>query len=113
MLTSIIEATRAHYAALQHKPSPDRVALDYEVPGHTAGTIWVKAPTHTLRQSNLTRLRVRLTAMFPEAHTISVGFRDSLNGVGPPTVHNWKPEVLNAPKGLWKSNYGRFNGEGV
>lgn len=86
MSATIIKATRAHYAALQHKPSADRVALDYEVSGHTAGTIWVKAPTNALRKANLTKLRVRLTAMFPEAHTLSVGFRDSLNGVGPPTV---------------------------
>ncbi len=85
MLTSIIKATRAHYAALQHRPSPDRVALDYEVPGHTAGTVWVKAPTQALRRANLTRLLKRLHAMYPEYRNISAGFRDSLNGVGPPT----------------------------
>jgi len=102
MLTSIIKATRAHYAALQHKPSPDRVALDYEVPGHTAGTIWVKVNRKGGVQAERTKLLRRLADMFPESRNLA-------------TAHyrmQHSEEKL-APKGLWKSNYGRFNGEGV
>ena len=47
MLTGIIKATRAHYAALQHRPGDGRVGLNYNVETRdgeqlTAGTVWVK-----------------------------------------------------------------------
>lgn len=82
-MISIIEATRAHYAALQHKAGPDRTPLDYQVIGHngniiTAGTIHVKAGTNALRAANLTKLRNRLRAMYPfESKSILCKFRKS------------------------------------
>lgn len=103
MLTGIVKATRAHYAALQHKPALDREALDYEVTGDplhvpgastpvppnmlTAGTVWVKTriliftspPTYSTqnarRKREITRLMHRLHAMYPEAKGISCAFR--------------------------------------
>ena len=85
---SIIKATRAHYAALQHKPGPDRIAIDYEVtiggnvlPGCNSasedccGTVWVKASTNALRAANLTRLNNRLRDMYPEAKMIHCKYR--------------------------------------
>jgi len=87
MLTGIIKATRAHYAALQHRPSADRVPLDYSVTAHastcdsvmTAGTIWVKANAGSFnsnrRQAELTKLTNRLRAMYPEAHRIVCAYR--------------------------------------
>ena len=93
MLTGIIKATRAHYAALQHKPAPDRVAIDYyEVTGvdnsdtRIAGTVWVKVDVYSQRhpyasnlakategrrQGELTRLTNRLFAMYPEVRSIN------------------------------------------
>jgi hypothetical protein len=102
MLTSIVKATRAHYAALQHKPGPDRVALDYEVTGHPAGTIWVIAKTNAQRSANLTKLFNRLQVMFPEARNVECSYRrmpesETVTGPvvafspGPPKT--WKPEV--------------------
>jgi hypothetical protein len=77
MLTGIIKATRAHYAALQHKPSADRVALDYEVTGHTAGTVWVKIDPNNngQRKREMTRLSNRLQSMFPEARDVHCAYR--------------------------------------
>src|SRR5271166_6819861 len=79
MLTSIVKATRAHYAALQHRntPSDARVALDYEVPGFTAGTVWVVARTKAQWKANCTRLINRLSAMYPEAQSMSVRYRQT------------------------------------
>jgi hypothetical protein len=81
MLTGIIRATRRHYAALQHKPSADRVALDYEVTGHTAGTIWIinyaKTAQPWKRKAEITILMNRLRAMYPEARSFSVEYRDN------------------------------------
>jgi hypothetical protein len=80
MLTGIIKATRAHYAALQHKPSPDRVAIDYTV-AHpingniVCGTVWVIARTNAQRSANLTRLTNRLFAMYPEALCVNCEYR--------------------------------------
>lgn len=96
MIGGILKATRAHYAALQHKPGPDRIALDYEVTGAmpdigtangrlTAGTIWVKVLETTpggatgyvygRRQAELTKLQNRLRAMYPEASHIVCAYR--------------------------------------
>lgn len=72
MLTGIVKATRAHYAALQHRPSPDRIPLDYEVVGHTRGTVQVKAPNSARRRMEVTKLINRLRSMYPEAHIESV-----------------------------------------
>jgi len=95
MLTGIVKATRAHYAALQHRPSADRVALDYEVTAVTAdgdvkvcGTVYVKVPSAMVaarsvsmaawsrRQAELTRLTNRLRSMCPEATRIECAYRD-------------------------------------
>jgi hypothetical protein len=85
---NIIQATRAHYAALQHRPGPDRVAIDYEVtigsnvlPGcnsasdDCSGTVWVRASSNAMRAANLTRLSNRLGAMYPEAKMIHCTYR--------------------------------------
>lgn len=87
-MSSIIKATLAHYAALQHKPAPDRVAIDYEVtiggrilPGcnsasdDCSGTVWVKVSNNAMRAANLTRLNNRLRAMYPEALVIHCKYR--------------------------------------
>lgn len=108
MLTSIIKATRAHYAALQHKPSADRVALDYEVTGHTAGTIWVIARTNAQRSANLTKLSNRLQAMYPEAKHVECSYRRMpALCICTPVMNsflgkNWKPQVL--VQGEWAGN---------
>jgi hypothetical protein len=73
---SILKATRRHYAALQHRPGSGRIAIDYEVTGQTAGTIWVKAATNAQRKGELTRLLNRLRAMYPCAQKYSAEFRD-------------------------------------
>jgi hypothetical protein len=80
MLQSIVMATRAHYAALQHKPSPggDRIALDYEVTGHTAGTVWVKAHDAPSRKREMTKLLARLRTMFPEASKFNAVYRGTI-----------------------------------
>lgn len=79
MLTNIIKATRRHYAALQHRPAADRVAIDYEVTGHTAGTVWVKIDPNNngQRKREMTRLSNRLQSMFPEARNFSTEYRDA------------------------------------
>jgi hypothetical protein len=92
MLTGIVKATRTHYAALQHKPSPDRVALDYDVGGILCGTIWVKvdvysarhplssnlgSATNGRRKAEITKLVNRLRAMYPEATQITAEYRDA------------------------------------
>ncbi len=56
---NIIQATRAHYAALQHRPDPDRIAIDYEV----------------IIGGNITRLNNRLRDMYPEAKMIHCRYR--------------------------------------
>lgn len=94
MLTNVVKATRARYAALQHKPGPDRVAIDYEVSGHTAGTVWVKAATEPRRKSELTKLNNRLRSMFPEAAMIHCAYR----------TERFKVEVLADSSGVWAGN---------
>ena len=86
MLTSIIKATRAHYAALQHRPSPDRARLMYQVTGYrlsdvlTSGSVWVKVRNKAgyistgMRKREITRLLNRLQSMYPEAYEIGVDF---------------------------------------
>lgn len=82
MLKNVLLATRAHYAALQHKASLDRKELSYYVEGKlngitwklTSGSIWVKAGTDKLRKSNMTKLTNRLFTMFPEATFVEVSF---------------------------------------
>jgi hypothetical protein len=92
MLTGIVKATRAHYAALQHRPSPEREALDFEVSTDTsvllAGTIHVKTKVFgipynftTLKVSNarrkaeVTKLTNRLQSMYPESTHIHCAYR--------------------------------------
>lgn len=79
MLTSIVRATKTHYAALQHRPSPDRVPLYYTVFGTreiilTNGDIQVKADTNGKRKREITKLYNRLKCMYPEANYIDVSF---------------------------------------
>jgi hypothetical protein len=80
-MKSIVQATRAHYAALQHRPSPERVALDYEVIGHdgrtlNAGTVWVKAKNNAQRKANMTKLKNQMRDMYPfEIETFECKFR--------------------------------------
>lgn len=74
MYATILRATRAHAAALRHRPEPGRVALDYKLEdstGHvlTAGTLWVHAATESARRAHMTRTVNRLHAMWPEAFT--------------------------------------------
>lgn len=87
MLTGIVKATRAHYAALQHRPSADRVPLDYVVYARaetciaavTRGTVHVRAlyaGPNSARKREMTRLINRLRAMYPEATEISAEYRD-------------------------------------
>jgi hypothetical protein len=83
MLTNIIKATRTHYAALQHRSSPDRLPLHYTVEGQaetcisviTRGTIQVKADTNAKRSRELTKLTNRLQTMYPEASHIEASFK--------------------------------------
>jgi hypothetical protein len=80
---SIIKATRAHYAALQHRPSADRVPLYFSVQGYdhktlVAGSVWVKAPTEGRRKAEMTKLQNRLAAMY------SAGFVDAAA-----SIHVW------------------------
>lgn len=78
---NVIQATRRHYAMLQHKKAPDRIALDYEV---TAGDgsliqgarLWVKASTEAQRKATLTRTVNVLLAMFPEARSVHASYQD-------------------------------------
>jgi hypothetical protein len=74
MLHSVVAATRAHYAALQHKPSPagDRIALDYTVAGHGSGTVWVKAHDAASRKRESTKLLARLRRMYPECRESAI-----------------------------------------
>lgn len=80
-MSVIIKATRAHYAALQHRKEPDRIGLDYEVidkNGHTlnSGTVWVKCRNDSARRAEVTRLTNRLQRMYPfEWKTISCEYR--------------------------------------
>jgi hypothetical protein len=81
MLTSIVKATRAHYAALQHRPSHDRVRLNYRVTsmaGVVTGSIHVKASTRGRRRGEITRLMNRLHAMYPEARSIACAYEEAI-----------------------------------
>ncbi len=80
---SIVKAVRAHYAALQHKPSADRVPLYFSVQGYdkqtlVAGSIWVKVAlqdsvlspkshsrVEARRKAEMTKLENRLAVMYP------------------------------------------------
>ena len=87
MLTGIIRATRAHYAALQLRAAPDRIPLYYSVAIRprlnsadewvilTRGCIHVRALTESRRRAELTKLTRRLTAMFPEATDIDCSYQ--------------------------------------
>ena len=81
MLTGIVKATRAHYAALQHRPAPDRTPLYYAVDDGKAanGVIQVKAPTEARRKAEMTKLINRLQAMYPECKRFAASYvKDSL-----------------------------------
>lgn len=96
MLTSIVKATRAHFAALQHKAAPDRVALEYLVGDH-AGRIWVKAATPARKRMEVTKLANRLHAMYPEVPIKSIHCN-----YGVERQINWKPQVK--VDGQWAVN---------
>jgi hypothetical protein len=78
-MSAVVRATRTHYAMLQHRQSPDRVPLAYEVlgvGGHhiQSACLWVKAGTEGRRKAALTRVTNVLLAMFPEARTVTCEF---------------------------------------
>jgi hypothetical protein len=81
MLKNILTATRAHYAALQHRASPDRLPLHYNIGGVLSGTIQVKTFTKGGYQDNgkrkreMTKLLNRLQAMYPECSYFEVSFK--------------------------------------
>jgi hypothetical protein len=81
MLKNILLATRAHYAALQHRASPDRTPLHYTVGGVLSGTVQVKVSTRNgyidngKRKREMTKLINRLQAMYPETSDIEVSFK--------------------------------------
>lgn len=83
MYTSILKATRAHYAALKHRASPDRIPLHYTVETEsetgisilTRGTIYVKGDTKSKRKRELTKLLNRLQNLSPEASHIEVTYK--------------------------------------
>jgi hypothetical protein len=75
MLKNILTATRAHYAALQHRASPDRLPLHYNIGGVLSGTIQVKAPNNGRRKAEMTKLLNRLLIMYPETTDIEVSFK--------------------------------------
>lgn len=67
---NIVQATKKQYAALQHRASPDRTPLHFNVVGLTgkiltSGTIHVKAPTKARLKAEITKLSNRLSAMYP------------------------------------------------
>jgi hypothetical protein len=110
MLTGIVKATRAHYAALQHRLAPDRIAIDYEVSGVnesgwkvalSCGTIWVRAWNNVYhpgrRQAEMTKLVNRLRAMYPEAREIRAAYRKPII-VGPGAYAEAKKRALEARK---------------
>ena len=75
---SIVKATRANYAALQHRKAPDRIELravlvDSGGDAHH-WVYWVKATTNAQRVGALTRTHNRLRAMYPSARYISCSF---------------------------------------
>jgi hypothetical protein len=74
MLKNILTATRAHYAALQHRASPDRLPLHYNIGGVLSGTIQVKADTLAKQRRELSKLSKRLAIMYPESTEIEVSF---------------------------------------
>lgn len=64
-----IQATKRHYAMLQHRQSPDRIPLDYEVLRKDgsliqAARLWVKADSKGQRKAICTRVTNLLFAMF-------------------------------------------------
>lgn len=65
---SILKATRANYAALQHKPDGARVALDVCLETKADSLcwrFWVRVPTPAARQREITRAVNRVKAMYP------------------------------------------------
>jgi len=75
MLTSIVKATRRHYAALQHRPAPDRIGIYCTVGERPTYVLWVRAPTESQRRAALTRTLNLLRAMWPEVQEIEVRLR--------------------------------------
>jgi hypothetical protein len=82
MLTSIVKATRAHYAALQHRASSDRTPLYFYAVNEnaawrllTAGTLHVKIGRKGAGKRELTKLINRLQMMYPEATEIEASYK--------------------------------------
>ena len=71
----LITATRAHYAALQHRASKDRIALDFTVNKTWSGTIFVKASTNSRRKAEMTKLLNRLKILYPGVSNFSMEYR--------------------------------------
>lgn len=69
--SNVVNATRANYAALQHRPGPDRYRLDARMAlasGERLNWVfWIKLPDNgeRWRKAATTRARNRLLAMFP------------------------------------------------
>ena len=128
MYRSIVHATRAHYAALQHKPSPDRERLNYSVRNAdgaalTQGCVHVKTAGIGRRRAEVTKLTNRLHSMYPEAHTIACAYCDDAQsrlrnhvtgaierGEKQPIVEmrSFAPEVIADASGQWAGNALRF-----
>jgi len=71
-MQSVIKATRANYAALKHRPGPDRYRMDAYLrlaSGERLDwTFWVKLPENRdrWRAAAMTRAMNRLFAMYPD-----------------------------------------------
>ena len=76
MLTSIVKATREHYAALQHRPGNGHVKVIYQVACNMTtlnhGTLWVTGASRTATRAAITRAESRLRAMYPEATSVEI-----------------------------------------
>ena len=91
---NVIQATRRHYAWLQHKPAPDRIPLELTVGTNPSYRIWVKAATNSQRKAWLTKATNLLRAMYPEVSRIAVSFLSPSYAV----------EVIADNSGKWAGN---------
>lgn len=77
---TIVQATRRMYAALQHRPSAEREPL-YLACEDLSGRSIYRATVHVAtvrglhrRRAEITRFINLLTALYPEAHSVSATF---------------------------------------
>ncbi len=79
---NIIQATKAHYMALQKRPGPGMIPLKYSVEGFggellNSGTVFVKVRDNVRKRMEMTKLTNRLMAMYAfEWKQINVSFMD-------------------------------------